>query len=183
MVTWPDQSMGELNEQCLARGTKVLGQLIFWTAYQAKAQKMLEIGIGNGYVTMLLGRAALLTEGTHVSVDIDEPTCVKARRDLERFGLKRSGVLCRDSLSLPDEDWKALDFLFIDGDHSERQVLAEWKKFEPLLKQDCTVWLHDTVKQPGPVALLALLESQPTKWRCVTWPQGPGYTMLVRNKR
>lgn len=179
MMAWPDAVMIDLSRNCTPQGTKCIGQIAFWLAYQAHARHSLETGIGGGYVAMLLARAAQLTGGIHVSVDIDPNACDRARHALMTFGLReRCDIICADALDLdPDMFALGLDVLFLDSDHSERQVRAEWAKFSPLLVPGGTAILHDTTKEPGPAALVADLRRDPA-WTVISWPEGPGWSMV-----
>jgi hypothetical protein len=54
-----------------------------------------------------------------------------------------------------------IDLLFIDGWHSVRQCLADWRYTERLAPTG-TVLLHDTNHHPGPAALFAAID--PAQW-------------------
>jgi hypothetical protein len=56
-----------------------------------------------------------------------------------------------------------LDFVFIDGDHSEATTRSDWDQFSPLVRPGGRVAFHDAranvdgMGQPGPTAVVAAL--------------------------
>jgi predicted O-methyltransferase YrrM len=179
MMIWPDAAMSSLIPICMPHGTRAIGQILFWLAYQGKGDT-LETGIWDGYVTLLLARAASLAKHRHTSIEINPDHCWRVWDIVKANALDANcTIVCGDSLSLSAAAVEHLAVLFLDSDHAEAHVRAEWAQFSPLLLPNGTAVLHDTTKEPGPAALVADLRRDPA-WTVMSWPEGPGWSMVRR---
>jgi predicted O-methyltransferase YrrM len=116
-----------------------------------------EIGRFRGGSTFLLATA--LENGTLHSYDLETRQGrpgVDLDRELvaalERYGLAdrvRLHVVDSRSAVLPEPP---IDFLFIDGDHREQGVRADFERWSPLLGSDGCLLFHDAVEAPDLVS-------------------------------
>lgn len=104
---------------------------------------VLEIGTEDGHSTIALAFAVKETGGNLHSIDINP--CMKAvdrirERKLDKYWTFHSS---RDSLIVP---WnRKIDCLFIDSGHSYDQMLGELTKYEPFVKKEGFIILHDII--------------------------------------
>jgi predicted O-methyltransferase YrrM len=143
---------------------------------KSRPRTVVEIGRFRGGSTLLL--AAALEDGVLHSYDIDtrqgrsgaelDEELIAA---LERYGLgDRVRLHVADSRTA-DTPEAAIDLLFIDGDHSEEGVRADFEHWRPRLADGGHVLFHDAVAAPdfisprdeGPakVAAIAARELEP----------------------
>lgn len=74
-----------------------------------------------------------------------------ARRHLARAGVAGRVEFHRGTAaSSADRLPQAIDFAFIDGDHSREGLAADWRLVAPRLQPGGVVCLHDTISPPGP---------------------------------
>jgi hypothetical protein len=137
-------------------------------------RRAVELGVAAGGSAFLIAEA-LTDDATLDLVDPFFPGILRVislHELIARRAVRRPGVRTRFHRLL---SWDApsrisldpLDFLFIDGDHSEDAVRKDWAAWEPLLQPGAIVLLHDAIapdtEAPGPMGpgrLLAdLLES------------------------
>lgn len=112
-------------------------------------ETVMEIGSANGG-TLYVWARALDGVRTMLSTDLD----YRGRRDFLEYVAGRSGVSLRciegDSQSETTRravrealSGDAIDFLYIDGDHSYEGVRADFEAYEPLVADDGLIGLHD----------------------------------------
>ena len=151
---------------------KVLSHYIAWTLGLASAttqttsaerdclarhatgrQRLAEIGVWHGVTTKRL-RAAMHAQGVLSAVD---PFPVGrlgfsvqqhiAHREVSAIGNGQVDWL-RTTGAAAARDHQPVDFVFIDGDHSEEGLLADWRAWSPLVKPGGIVALHDSRSTP-----------------------------------
>jgi len=54
---------------------------------------------------------------------------------------------------------RKLDFLYIDGDHGDPQPALDMEAYAPMVRVGGLIGLHDTVRIPGPMALIAAIKA------------------------
>jgi predicted O-methyltransferase YrrM len=129
---------------------------------------IVEIGRYRGGSTFLL--AAALEQGLLHSYDVEtrqgHPGAELDRElqgALDRYGLSSRVHLHVEDSQTANPATAEVDLLFIDGDHSERGVRADFERWAPLVAPGGHVLLHDAVdapdfvptSQPGPRAMVA----------------------------
>jgi len=98
-------------------------------------------------------------EATYIGVDIEDKSTL-ANPSSRVFTLKMNSSDRFRVFALMDQLKLAwIDFLFIDGWHSVKQCLADWKYVERLSPHGI-VLLHDTNVHPGPVSLFEAIDER-----------------------
>jgi predicted O-methyltransferase YrrM len=116
-------------------------------------RRLVEIGVWHGVTTKRL-RAAMHAQGVLSAVD---PFPVGrlgfsvqqhiAHREVDSIDnghvawLRTTGAAAADG-------HQPVDFVFIDGDHSEHGLLADWRAWSPLVEPGGVVALHDSRSTP-----------------------------------
>ena len=112
-------------------------------------ETVMEIGSANGG-TLYVWARTLDSVDTILSTDLD----YRGREDLLEYFAGRSGASLHciedDSHSEATErtvrealSGEAIDFLYVDGDHSYEGVRADFERYEPLVADDGIVGFHD----------------------------------------
>jgi predicted O-methyltransferase YrrM len=117
--------------------------------FAADRRHLVEIGVWHGVTTRRL-RAAMHPQGVLSAVD---PFPVGrlgfsvqqriAHREVATIGNGRVAWL-RTTGAAAARDHGPVDFVFIDGDHSEEGLLADWRAWSPLVAPGGIVALHDS---------------------------------------
>jgi predicted O-methyltransferase YrrM len=121
--------------------------------YASGRRRLVEIGVWHGVTTKRL-RAAMHPQGVLSAVD---PFPVGRLG----FSVQRHIAHCEvDAIANGQVAWlratgaaaardhQPVDFVFIDGDHSERGLLADWQAWSPLVEPGGIVALHDSRSTP-----------------------------------
>ena len=120
---------------------------------EAKPRTAVEIGRFRGGSTLLI--ASALEEGVLHSYDVDT-----RQRDsgneldrelvaaLERYGLVRKVRLHVQDSRTAEPPAESIDLLFVDGDHSEEGVRADFDRWSPLLAPGGHLLFHDAIEAP-----------------------------------
>ena len=110
--------------------------------YKKKFRVILEIGIRNGISTnaFLYGIRDRGHKNLYLySVDIDDCVDVIKDNDLKKYWRFIKG----DSKEVL---WnKEIDILLIDGDHSYEGIKADYEKYEPFVKENGLILIHDVL--------------------------------------
>lgn len=123
--------------------------------HAAGRRRLVEIGVMHGVTTAVLRSA--MSEGG-VLTAIDPHPCGRLGVSFERAIAQREiGAVARGTVVLERKRsgealaaWTgAIDFLFIDGDHSWRGIDADWRGWTPFVEAGGIVALHDTRAVPG----------------------------------
>lgn len=134
--------MFERLEKISAIGTKYYGFIFYGLAMNLRAQTTVEIGLGHGYISGWLVHAMYQTGGIHHAID-NQPLLARNFRHLVNLWNYRKNCQIHEGNSLAISWNKEIDFLFIDGDHSEKHLSVELEKYVPYVKQDRYLALHD----------------------------------------
>ena len=121
--------------------------------YAAGRRRVVEIGVWHGVTTKRL-RSVMHPEGVLTAVD---PFPVGrlgfsvqqqiARREVASVDNGEVAWLRTTGLAAA-RDHGTVDFVFIDGDHSEQGLLADWQAWSPLVEPGGVVALHDSRSTP-----------------------------------
>ena len=121
--------------------------------HAAGRRTLVEIGVWHGVTTKRL-RAAMHAKGVLSAVD---PFPVGrlgfsvqqhiAHREVDSIANGQVAWL-RTTGAAAARDHHSVDFVFIDGDHSEHGLLADWRAWSPLVEAGGIVALHDSRSTP-----------------------------------
>jgi predicted O-methyltransferase YrrM len=121
--------------------------------HAAGRRRLVEIGVWHGVTTRRL-RAAMHPQGVLSAVD---PFPVGrlgfsvqqhiAHREVDAVANGYVAWL-RTTGDAAARDHTSVDFVFIDGDHSEDGLLADWRAWSPLVEPGGIVALHDSRSTP-----------------------------------
>jgi predicted O-methyltransferase YrrM len=158
--SWPERIEGFedlaflFSSSILAHGVASLrfdeAAYLYRLVRELQGQTVVEIGRFRGGSTLLI--AAALVQGVVHSYDIE----TRQGRDgaeldrelvaaLERYGLSdRTRLHVGDSRTAEPPE-KPIDLLFIDGDHREEGVRADYERWSPLLSRTGHLVFHDAV--------------------------------------
>jgi predicted O-methyltransferase YrrM len=121
--------------------------------HAAGRRRLVEIGVWHGVTTKRL-RAAMHPHGVLSAVD-PFPVgrlgfSVQQRIAHSEVGAVVNGRVdwLRATGSAAAHDHEPVDFVFIDGDHSEAGLLADWRAWSPLVEPGGIVALHDSRSTP-----------------------------------
>jgi|RhiMethySRZTD1v2_1073278.scaffolds.fasta_scaffold00202_42 predicted O-methyltransferase YrrM len=115
--------------------------------------RVVEVGVWHGVTTKRL-RAAMHPDGILTAVDpfpVGRLGFSAQQRIAEReVGSVSNGQVrwLRATGADAAVGHALIDFIFIDGDHSERGLLADWRAWSPLVQPDGIVALHDSRSTP-----------------------------------
>ena len=121
--------------------------------YAAGRRRLVEIGVWHGVTTKRL-RSVMHPQGVLTAVD---PFPVGrlgfslqqhiAHREVASVDNGEVAWL-RTTGAAAARDHETVDFVFIDGDHSEHGLLADWQAWSPLVEPGGVVALHDSRSTP-----------------------------------
>lgn len=117
--------------------------------HAAGRRRLVEIGVWHGVTTRRL-RAAMHPQGVLSAVDPFPAGRLGfsaqqriAHHEVDAVANGRVAWL-RTTGSAAAHDHVPVDFVFIDGDHSEAGLLADWRAWSPLVEPEGIVALHDS---------------------------------------
>ena len=124
------------------------------TRHASGRRRLVEIGVWHGVTTRRL-RAAMDRNGTLTAVDPFPAgrlgVSLQQRIAHREVGAVRNGhvtwIRARGTEAAPGHD--PVEFIFIDGDHSEEGLLADWRAWHSLVAPGGIVALHDSRSYPG----------------------------------
>jgi predicted O-methyltransferase YrrM len=121
--------------------------------HAAGRRRLVEIGVWHGVTTKRL-RAAMHPHGVLSAVD-PFPVgrlgfSVQQHIAHREVGAVENGQVAwlRTTGSEAARDHASVDFVFIDGDHSEAGLLGDWRAWSPLVEREGIVALHDSRSTP-----------------------------------
>ena len=154
IIDWPHH-WTDINEQALQYA---------WRLCDAPPKLIVEIGVHRPEAADN-GRSSTMT-----LLELKSKECMYIGIDITDKGhlnnLENNIVTICDNSANHDSLYKVMDshgqhqidFMFVDGDHSVNQVLAEWKYWDRMSPTGIMV-LHDTNFHPGPVAVLDAVDT------------------------
>ena len=93
----------------------VVGELLYLLSRAIRARSILELGTATGYSAIFLARACASDAGLLTTIELDPALAVRARKNLERAGLKdQAKVVCGDALAHLPLTKGAFDLVFMD---------------------------------------------------------------------
>ncbi len=121
-------------------------RLLFEFVRQWKPNLVVEIGIDKAGSTMSL--AAANPESKVISIDIDEGSCLNARRIAAEHGLSNLTVVHSDSIQALEALRSGprllrIDMLFLDGAHDFVHVYNEYQQFRKHMTHDGIIFFDD----------------------------------------
>lgn len=124
-------------------GTDFFGFIFYGICMNINAKCTVEIGVAGGYISSWLTHAMAQTKGMHYAIDINQKSIDNYRKLMRSYNYldQYTKTIRDDSLNIP---WnKKIDFMFIDGEHSEEQVTAEINKYKPYIRKGGYIAFHD----------------------------------------
>ena len=120
-------------------------QTLHMLTIELNLKNVLELGTRTGESTIALLLATKELGGKMTSVDIDP--CEEAKKKVQKFNLEQYwNFIQGDDLKL---DWdQQIDHLFIDTSHTYDHTIEEFKKYEPYVRKEGLITLHDIVSCP-----------------------------------
>lgn len=138
-----------------------------WALYglvrSMKPQVCVEIGSARGNSACHIGLALKENGGGRLyAIDPHQPTAwndedsidtyAVLRENLRRAGVEQQVEIVRQASTEAASEWdRAIDLLFIDGDHSYGGVRRDWELFSPFVSRFGVVVFHDTIWEVGQV--------------------------------
>jgi predicted O-methyltransferase YrrM len=93
----------------------VVGELLYLLSRAIRARSILELGTATGYSAIFLARACASDAGLLTTIELDPALAVRARKNLERAGLKDQATVVRgDALAHLPLIKGAFDLIFMD---------------------------------------------------------------------
>jgi predicted O-methyltransferase YrrM len=136
----PDTQTTEAERECLSR-------------HASGRRRLVEIGVWHGVTTSRL-RSVMATDGVLSAVDPFPPGRLGfsaqkriAHREVSRI---RNGTVrwLETTGAEAAAGHEPVDFIFIDGDHSEQGLLADWLAWKGLVQPGGIVAIHDSRPTP-----------------------------------
>lgn len=141
--------------------------LMYYLAKLVKAKQTLEIGIGRGHATHLMGLHAKEVGGHHTEIDVLPSHANRAVIIRDTFDLPVD-ILCCDSKAIV---WrKRLCLVYVDGGHSYEQVCGDIDNFAPWVRRNGIMIFDDYGKKHHGVTEAVQEKFNPELWEMITWP-------------
>lgn len=146
-----------------------------------------EIGVRSGVSTLPILQAMSETGGTLFSVDCDAEQAEIAKASIEAAGLSAQWQFaCTTSDDFAAGAPPEIDFLLIDGDHSEEQVRKDVANYLPRVRRNGICVLHDyflngectQLAGSGVAVVVQEIQQQNDKYEVVTLPWSYGLTIV-----
>jgi len=143
--------------------------VLYGMAKFLRARNTLEIGIGQQALgTYVLGHHAKEVGGHHTGIDVS-PTCInRANIIVEKFELPVT-IIHQDSKTVPSIGW--LDLIYVDGGHSEEQVLGDIANFSQYMKVGSLMIFDDYGKKHLQVTEAVDATFDPEKFDMMAFPR------------
>lgn len=141
---------------------------------------IVEIGVFNGVTSQFLAHAAMVNGGTYHGYDISARNIHEASDRVSRWGVESSFTLCNSQqLALPAD--RAVDFVFIDAEHTFEACRADFYTWWGLLRVGGTIAIHD-VADPELKRFIDTLAHYPaaSRMEVISWPGDCGMAFIRR---
>lgn len=151
-------------------------------AVRIQPQRIMEIGVHRG--GMLETLRQVFPQAELVGVDIDFNYL--QFDDFTKIEGRSQDPFVRDRAIAQFYD-PQIDFLFIDGDHFEHSVIADFEMYAPYVRPGGIVAFHDIMRRPGQIAgvevrkafdALKLRYASVEIWNGTAGDNGPGIGVL-----
>jgi predicted O-methyltransferase YrrM len=111
--------LSELEQVAKTRHVPIVGPLVgrflYMLARTSRAKRVLEIGTAIGYSAIWFGLAVKQQKGTVITIEIDEDTASKARKNIAKAGLQRTiKVINGNGIQVIPKLKGKFDIIFID---------------------------------------------------------------------
>ena len=184
-----------------------VGQLLYSLVRSLRPRAVVETGCYVGYSTLCIAQALEENDAGHVhsfdlfldlSADYRSPVLGACRDALEvaRTHLERANLAHRVTFHKGDSSLgiaecfrdasQAVDFAFIDGDHTVKGCFKDWNAVLGLLRPGAVAVLHDTDPEDcgwvGPNALLDECRKRPAEFQALDLPTPEGFGLGLVQK-
>lgn len=158
---------------CKPSDTQIIGPVLYFLTKLIKAEVTLELGLGDGYVSLLLCHVSQ----KHYAIERRADRCEKFKKISEGMGIKNATII--NNLS-KDIDWNTeIDLIFQDASHRLPGIKEDIDKFAPFVKKDGLFCLHDYCWPRNDVKKVVDKEFG-ANWEVVTIPFELGLTICRR---
>lgn len=159
-------------------GNWAVHYLLYYWAKLMRARETIEIGVGRGHGTYMLGLHALEVGGHHTAIEVAPTHANRAVHIKDHFDLPVD-VLCCDSKAVV---WrKKIDLIYVDGGHSEEQVLGDIDNFSGWVRRNGFMIFDDYGKLHHGVTQAVDARFDPEVWDQFIFPYG-GLWAIWRRK-
>jgi predicted O-methyltransferase YrrM len=141
--------------------------VLYYLAKLLKARETMEIGIGRGHGTYMLGLHAREAGGRHAAVDVAQTPVNRAVMIRDAFGLPVD-ILRGDSKAIV---WTTrLDLCYVDGGHSYEQVVGDIENFSRWIRRNGLMIFDDYRKKHLEVTQAVDDKHDPDQFEMMVWP-------------
>lgn len=141
--------------------------ILYHLAKLMYASETVEIGIGRGHGTYLLGLHAKQVGGRHTAIDVVPSVCNRAAIVRDTFDLPVD-VLCADSKAV---FWqKRIDLCYVDGGHSTGQVFGDIGIYARWVRRNGLLVFDDYGKKHLGVTQAVDQAHDSAQWEMSVWP-------------
>lgn len=141
--------------------------MLYRFAQVLRAKRTVEIGIGRGMGTYILGTHAKLIGGIHTAIDIAPNTISRAQQIKDAFDLPID-IIHADSKTVEWKFWT--DLIYVDGGHSEEQVLGDIKAFQHSIHHNGLMIFDDYFRKHHGVTEAVDKAHNPERYEMSKWP-------------
>ena len=120
------------------------GYLEYLFEYALKADKVVELGVGEGNSTLALLKA--VAQNKRKLISIDKGNAPVAHKRIKESGLEENWIFIQEDdlqITMNNIGLTAIDLLYIDTSHEYEHTKKELEKFLPLVADKGIVLLHD----------------------------------------
>lgn len=108
-----------------------------------KAKNIVEVGPEHGYTSYMLATAAKENDGMYIAIEKSGNHATRLKEGLVKGNFPHK-VIWADSKDIKDFEWMPhVDFVLLDGEHTEEAISHEFELFYPKLHKNSYVALHD----------------------------------------
>lgn len=114
-----DNDLEKIKEECKNKRIPIIqpevAQLLLFLVKVNKSKKILEIGAGGGYSSILLGKEILPYKGTVESIEKNPEIYNLAKENIKYMQMPNIKLICGDALQLLPNIKSSYDFIFMDA--------------------------------------------------------------------